>query len=126
VDVTDNNKTLISTDSMGFVYVWSIDDYAVEHPEDDPPDRMSLTFSDLVSIFVLLLTVQTMWRGHVESVTSTAIVEEHKMVVTSSLDCTVRMWTFDGEYVGKPGHSLILLHTCLIHGFFACRHFGTA
>ena len=41
-----------------------------------------------------------MWRGHVESVTSITLVEENKLILTSSLDCTVRLWTLEGEYVG--------------------------
>ena len=42
-----------------------------------------------------------MWRGHVESITSITLVEENKMIMTSSLDCTVRLWTLEGEYVGR-------------------------
>ena len=27
-------------------------------------------------------------------------VEEHKILLSSSVDCTVRMWNMDGHYIG--------------------------
>ncbi len=52
---------------------------------------------------ICIFAVVTNWRGHVESVTAMVMVEEHRMLLTSSLDCTVRVWTTDGEYVGTFG-----------------------
>ena len=52
-------------------------------------------------ILYLNFSVVTMWRGHVGSVTCLTLAEEHKMLLSSSMDCTVRVWTFDGEYVGE-------------------------
>ena len=50
--------------------------------------------------FTIIFTVFIFWRAHVDNVTAVTILDESKMVVTASLDCTVRMWTLDGEYVG--------------------------
>nr|XP_006820825.1 PREDICTED: WD repeat-containing protein on Y chromosome-like [Saccoglossus kowalevskii] len=47
--------------------------------------------------------ITTFWRAHIESVTSIDLVNEHNLILTSSLDFTVRLWTFDGEYVGTFG-----------------------
>lgn len=29
------------------------------------------------------------------------VIEEEKMLLSSSVDCTVRLWSLDGEYIGK-------------------------
>ena len=58
--------------------------------------------SDTLCARIVLVIV--MWRGHVENITSITLVEETKMLITSSLDCTVRIWTYDSEYVGKLFH----------------------
>ncbi|XP_064637892.1 WD repeat-containing protein on Y chromosome-like [Lineus longissimus] len=85
MDVNKRNTVLYTADNFGFICVWNIGMYAMEHTENSPPE--------------LLFT----WRGHIESVTCIDLVEEHKMMLTASLDCTVRMWTLDGEYVGTFG-----------------------
>ena len=41
------------------------------------------------------------WRGHVESVSAIDLVEQNKVLLTSSSDCTVRMWTTEGHYIGE-------------------------
>ena len=43
------------------------------------------------------------WRAHVERVTSLALLEDRRMVLTSAADCTVRLWTMAGEFVGTFG-----------------------
>ena len=49
---------------------------------------------------VFMCVVMNRWRAHVDNVTCLTLVEEQKILITSSLDCTVRVWTFDGDYVG--------------------------
>ena len=46
------------------------------------------------------ISVIATWRGHVESVTCLHLIEEKQTLLTSSLDCTVRMWTTAGHYIG--------------------------
>ena len=29
------------------------------------------------------------------------LVESHNILITTSLDCTVRLWTTEGHYIGK-------------------------
>ncbi|WAQ98681.1 WDR49-like protein [Mya arenaria] len=76
---------LFTGDSLGFVYLWDIDGYAATHVESEPPE------------------VTMTWRGHVKSVTAISLVEEHKLLITASVDCTVRLWNMDGHYVGTFG-----------------------
>lgn len=52
-------------------------------------------------VFLLFSVVLKRWRGHIDNTTCMTIVEDPKILITSSLDCTVRLWTFDGDYVGK-------------------------
>ena len=33
-------------------------------------------------------------------------VEEHKILLSSSVDCTVKMWNMDGHYIGMYNTSL--------------------
>ncbi|KAJ8297801.1 hypothetical protein KUTeg_024332 [Tegillarca granosa] len=80
-----DNITLYSGDSFGFVYVWDIEGYCVDGPADKPPD------------------VLKSWRGHIDSITCMDLVEEHKVLLTASNDCTVRMWNVEGDYIGTFG-----------------------
>ncbi|XP_053398693.1 WD repeat-containing protein 49-like isoform X5 [Mercenaria mercenaria] len=85
LEVNKANTVLISGDSCGFIYLWNIDGYCLKHREHESPE--------------VLVT----WRGHVKSVTSIALVEEHKLLISASVDCTVRMWNMEGHYVGTFG-----------------------
>ncbi|XP_039395516.1 WD repeat-containing protein 64-like isoform X13 [Mauremys reevesii] len=48
-------------------------------------------------------TVLLSWRAHSCSVTSVAWVSEHQLLLTSSVDCTVKLWSLEGEYIGTFG-----------------------
>ncbi|XP_076467714.1 cilia- and flagella-associated protein 337-like [Babylonia areolata] len=79
------NTLLYTADSLGFIYVWDVAKYCLERPETDSPE------------------VVLSWRGHVESVSCIDLVEQNKVLLTSAADCTVRMWTTDGHYIGTFG-----------------------
>ncbi|XP_060601618.1 WD repeat-containing protein on Y chromosome-like isoform X3 [Ruditapes philippinarum] len=85
LDVNKANTVLFSGDSYGFIYLWNVDGYCLKHKEQESPE--------------VLVT----WRGHVKSVTSLALVEEHKLLISASVDCTVRMWNMEGHYIGTFG-----------------------
>lgn len=40
------------------------------------------------------------WRSHLSSIVSIDTAEEVGVVVTASTDCTVRLWTVKGCYIG--------------------------
>ena len=69
-----------------------------------PPNHFFLTLTVCV---VDPWPVMLSWRGHVESVSSIDLVEQNKVLLTSSSDCTVRMWTTEGHYIGETS-----CHTC--------------
>lgn len=86
----DDENTLYIGDDLGFVRVWNIEDYAL-HPSADvyskPPP--------------LLIG----WRCHIKQITDICIVEKHGVLITSSIDCTVRIWKLSSEYIGTFGQS---------------------
>ena len=44
-----------------------------------------------------------MWRGHVQMVTSLAYIDSSDILISSSSDCTIRVWTPDAKYIGTFG-----------------------
>ncbi|XP_055893432.1 WD repeat-containing protein on Y chromosome-like isoform X2 [Biomphalaria glabrata] len=81
------NTVLYSSDTSGFIYAWNLTDYCLTRPAHEPPELLYK------------------WRGHVESVASMDLVESNNVLVTSSSDCTVRLWTHQGHYIGTLGQS---------------------
>nr|XP_054754584.1 LOW QUALITY PROTEIN: uncharacterized WD repeat-containing protein alr3466-like [Lytechinus pictus] len=87
MQLSNDDLTLFTGDSLGFVSVWDIDHYCLDRPEniEEAPELLGS------------------WRGHIQSITSMNLVEERSVLITSSLDCTVRLWTTEGHYVGTFG-----------------------
>ncbi|XP_030419988.1 WD repeat-containing protein 64-like isoform X2 [Gopherus evgoodei] len=83
--VSDDDCLLCAADHIGYSYIWNITKYALQGPEEEPP--------------ALLLS----WRAHSCSVTSVAWMSEHQLLLTSSVDCTVKLWSLEGEYIGTFG-----------------------
>lgn len=51
-------------------------------------------------------TVLLNWRAHIECITNVILVDEQKIIISASLDCTVRVWTLEaGDYIGTFGQS---------------------
>ena len=40
------------------------------------------------------------WRSHVSSIVTVDVAEETNVIVTASTDCTVRLWSHKGRYIG--------------------------
>ncbi|KAL2912296.1 hypothetical protein HK105_208211 [Polyrhizophydium stewartii] len=88
--VTNSSNTLLFTgDALGWVCVFDIHETALN---DDSPAAMPLVVS---------------FRAHVRSVTSMDIIEGPDVLVTCSADCTIRMFSFKGEYIGIFGQSAL-------------------
>ncbi|XP_078600786.1 cilia- and flagella-associated protein 337-like isoform X2 [Branchiostoma floridae x Branchiostoma japonicum] len=80
-----SDTVLYTTDSIGFVYVWDIDGFCEDGEAPIPPALIRD------------------WRAHTQSITGMDLIEEHNIVITCALDCTVRVWTLDGNFVGTFG-----------------------
>ncbi|KAG9480153.1 hypothetical protein GDO78_011918 [Eleutherodactylus coqui] len=85
--VSEDDSLLCAADQLFYIYIWNISQYALGAPEDQPP--------------VLLHC----WRAHTSDITRVIPVKKHKVIVTSSQDCAVRLWTMQGEYIGTFGQN---------------------
>ncbi|XP_074153531.1 cilia- and flagella-associated protein 337-like [Sminthopsis crassicaudata] len=85
--VTTIDTCAYVADHQGYVYTYDIKDYALEGPEKEPPKNVKI------------------WRAHVNAVTCLELMEKEKVLLSSSIDCTVRLWSMDGEYIGTFGQS---------------------
>ena len=77
----------------GYVTVWDVEDYALTPltslpkgmvcpHRSKPPKRLSR------------------WRAHIQSITSLELVDANDVILTSSIDHTVRLWTTRGSFIG--------------------------
>ncbi|XP_066286244.1 cilia- and flagella-associated protein 337-like isoform X2 [Branchiostoma lanceolatum] len=80
-----SDTLLFTADSLGFVYVWDLDGFCEDGEAPIPP---ALTRD---------------WRAHIQSITGMDLIEENNILITCSQDCTVRVWTLEGNFVGTFG-----------------------
>ncbi|XP_040186619.1 WD repeat-containing protein 49-like isoform X1 [Rana temporaria] len=85
IAISEDDSILCAADEYFYVYIWDILEYALKGPEEKPP--------------VLLHC----WRAHLCAISRVIPVVKHKVIVTSSQDCTVKLWTMHGEYIGTFG-----------------------
>ncbi|CAF0745072.1 unnamed protein product [Brachionus calyciflorus] len=76
---------LFAADNYGYIYHYNIDEYATYGPERHPPQLVRC------------------WRAHTQNVTSLEYIETSKIVISTSSDCTIRVWKPDGRYIGTFG-----------------------
>ncbi|XP_053098931.1 EF-hand calcium-binding domain-containing protein 8 isoform X2 [Hemicordylus capensis] len=46
------------------------------------------------------------WKGHLKKVVSIKYVEKFRVILTSSHDCTIKLWMISGQYIGTFGQML--------------------
>ncbi|KAM4807709.1 cilia- and flagella-associated protein 337-like [Rhinophrynus dorsalis] len=85
--VSEDDSILCAADQLFYVYIWNISHYALHGPEEKPP------------------TLLHCWRAHLCEITRVVPVIKQRLVVTSSLDCTVKLWSLEGEHIGTFGQS---------------------
>jgi WD40 repeat protein len=66
-------------------------DLPTPHPNSDP--HRTIKKPDLLSCF----------HGHLKSITYLDYIEEKQMMISSSSDCSARLWTLFGRYIGTFG-----------------------
>ncbi|XP_059499963.1 WD repeat-containing protein 49-like isoform X5 [Stegostoma tigrinum] len=87
MSISEDSAMLYAADQHGYIYIFHILHYTLHGPETDPPKTL------------------TRWRAHECSITSIALVEEHQLLLTSSMDCSVKLWNIKGEHLGIFGQS---------------------
>uniref|UniRef100_A0A8D1W886 WD repeat-containing protein 49-like n=1 Tax=Sus scrofa TaxID=9823 RepID=A0A8D1W886_PIG len=85
--VTAGDARAYVADQDGFVRVYDIEEYGLWGPELQPPK--TLGGGSLLPLYLVSLE----------------LIEEEKLLLSSSLDHTVRLWSTDGEYIGTFGQS---------------------
>nr|XP_060623127.1 WD repeat-containing protein 64-like [Anolis sagrei ordinatus] len=87
IAVTVDDSYLYTADEDGYVYVHDIQDYAVENPVEVAPKYVNH------------------WRAHVNLVLSLEVIDEDNILLSCSIDRTVRLWSLNGEYIGTFGQA---------------------
>ncbi|XP_028973782.2 WD repeat-containing protein 49-like [Esox lucius] len=91
--VTKEDTSLYAADQLGYVYVYHVKTYALGS-ERTPP------------------TAENYWRAHTGSITGLQLINNDRVLLTSSIDCTVRLWSAYGEFIGTFGQQDIWsIHT---------------
>uniref|UniRef100_A0A8C5P9P0 Uncharacterized protein n=1 Tax=Leptobrachium leishanense TaxID=445787 RepID=A0A8C5P9P0_9ANUR len=85
--ISEDGSLLCSADGMNHVYIWEISQYALHKPEMEPP------------------TLLHCWRAHQREITRVVLMSKHMLLITSSLDCSVKLWSLHGEHIGTFGQT---------------------
>ncbi|XP_043193477.1 WD repeat-containing protein on Y chromosome-like isoform X1 [Amphibalanus amphitrite] len=111
------NRYLVTGDTAGYVRVWLIENYCTDHPEPVNWAFYKKKFPLLgkhLSMMRRMLKLDWLkasfrphilnsFRAHVRTVMSVDFVEAHELLVTASADCSVRLWTLCGRFIGIFG-----------------------
>ncbi|XP_075448271.1 cilia- and flagella-associated protein 337-like isoform X2 [Ascaphus truei] len=85
IAVNEDNTSLFVADHIGYIYVYDIKNYAMHGTEKEPAKTVNH------------------WRAHVDMITHLEVIDEDKVLLSSSMDCAVRLWSMDGEFIGTFG-----------------------
>ncbi|XP_053176161.1 WD repeat-containing protein on Y chromosome [Scomber japonicus] len=81
-----DKDTLYAADRIGYIYIYDMETFDL-NAERKPP------------------RAKKFWRAHTSRVTGLQIVDSDLVVLTSSMDFTVRLWSAHGEFIGTFGQS---------------------
>ncbi|KAI7801017.1 putative WD repeat-containing protein on Y chromosome-like [Triplophysa rosa] len=84
--LTQDDSLLFTADHVGFISVYDVKEYAL-HPEQKPPEKVNF------------------WRAHISRITGLKIIEDDQFLLTSSVDCSVRLWNVHGHFIGTFGQA---------------------
>ncbi|KAM3616542.1 uncharacterized protein V6R79_019547 [Siganus canaliculatus] len=82
--ITDKTTLLYAADLIGYIYVYNMDNFA---PKQKSPGA------------------ENFWRAHTGRITGLQIADNDQVLLTSSTDYTVRLWSAHGEFIGTFGQS---------------------
>ncbi|KAF6023693.1 hypothetical protein EB796_017999 [Bugula neritina] len=89
----EDNTTLVTADTQGFIYTWDITDYCIKPAQQVEKSRPP---------------IRHLWRGHEQAVVSVEYIE-HKdgdFILSASSDRMARLWSSDGKFIGTFGQQL--------------------
>ncbi|XP_028817157.1 WD repeat-containing protein on Y chromosome isoform X4 [Denticeps clupeoides] len=82
--VSADDSMLYAADQGGYIYIYEITSFALRPIQKAPKTT-------------------NCWRAHIKSITGLQIVDSDQVLLTSSTDCTVRLWSRNGEFIGTFG-----------------------
>eukprot|EP00079_Xenopus_tropicalis_P014991 XP_004912094.2 PREDICTED: WD repeat-containing protein 64-like [Xenopus tropicalis] len=83
--VNEDDTLMFAADHTGYIYVYDITEYAMQETEKEPAKLV------------------TLWRAHVDTITHLEVIDEDKVILSSSMDGAVRLWGLSGEFIGTFG-----------------------
>lgn len=84
-----------------YIQLWDISTYCLHKGCDETTPTINKTPPPL----------KLAWRAHTLSIVTIDTAEECGVVVTASTDCTVRLWTMKGCYIGMETWNHELMKT---------------
>lgn len=86
-----------------------------------PPITVDQDQASMLIKTVVYPTLLVAYRAHLRPITSIGYAEDREIVVTGSIDCTIRLFTLTGRYIGflgqpvlwEPLSSVIVLKECV-------------
>lgn len=111
------NKLLFTGDNQGYIRVWDIHDYCygadVDARRRKQLERRRPCLVDkheLTSRYYIPINTPpellTSFRGHCKAITTITYVDKSELIVSGSADCSVRLWTLRGRYIGTFGQNM--------------------
>jgi hypothetical protein len=89
----ETETVLLTGNSLGYLQLWDISSYCLDKGCEEDTPTVDKTPPPL----------KLAWRSHISSIVSIDTAEEVGVIVTASTDCTVRLWTTRGRYIGTFG-----------------------
>ena len=116
----EKNELLMTGDTQGYIKIWNISKYCIQEDEGTLPGnnsgtgrpnasgkvRRHVTFSENKpkrKICVKPPPLMYCLRAHLQSIISIDYVPKYELIITGSIDCSVRLWRKIGQYVGTFG-----------------------
>ncbi|XP_055341551.1 WD repeat-containing protein on Y chromosome-like [Paramacrobiotus metropolitanus] len=127
------NELLFTGDNAGYMTVyllcdWANGDLSDHHhnfdPRPFPAIRQYKTFAPILAhlrnrlmqevlpkldsrhrAYFSMPIILNVYRAHLSAIQHITVIPQRQVVITSSRDCSVRLWTFGGLYIGTLGQS---------------------
>ncbi|KAI9352022.1 WD40-repeat-containing domain protein [Obelidium mucronatum] len=88
-----DNTLLMLGGSRGHIRIFDLKGFSLDNKKD---------YKDIENQVVM----KTFWRAHIQSISSVNYVNAHDVILTSSKDGTIRVWTSDGTHIGIFGQEV--------------------
>ena len=117
----ENNERLMTGDTQGYIKIWNISNYCIRQKDEDTSpeskhrsERLNVgaktprhvTFSNNKPRRTICQKPPPLifcLRAHLQPIISIDYVPRCRLLITASIDCSLRLWRSNGQYVGTFG-----------------------